>query len=303
MREDEFRRRYEYTEDRDNYQVNRRNRSTGQRYTASRGSAHRASEKRRKNGIRTTLIGTIATALAIGTVISAVYTKNSNKPEPTEVTNLIEEQADVSQLGLTEETIQQLVEMDGYFENIDLLDVSANDLIQKSTEMSELIEQCIKEKMAHAAGDKYKAEDFDISFKYEVSSEIEKLASVHAEADYLEGKPEISFFGNDSMISSDTMPKEMFDMIVLAKETLPELNDRITSDNRLEKISLKNAVKELKEHFDELDHFNTNKLRIVTKENKLAIFNETTNEIQLVSYEEQMEKPQQSIADRDEEER
>lgn len=306
MREDEFRRRYQYTEDRDNYKANgdrtERNRSKSQEFKAPRGSAHRAHKKRGKNGLKTKIISSVAAALAISAVVS-VYTKTQDKPEPIQATDLIEEQADVSKLGLTEETMQQLIEMNAYFENVDLLDVSPNDLVQKSNEMSQLIEQCIREKMAYAAGDKYKAEDFKISLGHIVSSDLETVASIRAEADYLERKAGISFRGDDSMFTSDTMPKEMFEMIKLAKETLPELNDRIRSDNMLERISVKNALAELKQHFDELDHFNTNKLRIITKENKFAIFNETTNEISLVSYEQQMENSQIKVADKDEEER
>lgn len=226
------------------FENNKRNK---QRYTAQRGTAQRAARKPKRTN-RQKIAGILA-AIVLGGGAVGVLSHHNNDIDEQKLTDLIEQKEAVNKLGLSEQTLQTILDNKEYFENIDSINISGADILDKSAELRQLILDCAKEKTAFVTD--REASDFKISYGFETGSEVETFARIAAEQDYKNNKPEISFSRTQSIIPGEqTMPKEMFDTIMQLEE-LENINNAVKE----RKMSVDNAIKQLKNVFEQTDKF------------------------------------------------
>lgn len=207
------------------------------KYITQRGTVERMSSKKKKR----VKLRVAALILAAGIGIKGVgelaeagiaYVGSIKSPDKT-VTDLREEGMDLTKLGLSQETIQQMEVYDRYFESIDLdnLNVTDDQLLAILRGVEAVNENIIKEKIAKLKG----VNKFDMSLDV-LFDEGKYYGKVDIENDAIYTGNASSFLG---LGKKNSLSKEISDAIVdYSQNTIAEdlISDDISKVNGVKKI-------------------------------------------------------------------
>lgn len=205
--------------------------SSEERYITRKGTARRIHSKNNKRMKLRVAALIMAAGLGIGG-IGISYVGSIKSPDKT-VTDLREEGMDLTKLGLSQQTIQQMEVYDRYFESIDLdnLNVTDDQLLAILRGVEGVNEDIIKEKIAKLKGVDKLDVNLNVLFdegKYYGKVDIENDESYFGNA--------ISFLG---LGKKNSLSKEISDAIVAySQNTIAEdlISDDISKVNGVKKI-------------------------------------------------------------------
>lgn len=207
------------------------------KYMTQRGTAERMSSKKKKR-VKLRVAALIFAAgigiRGVGELAEAgiAYVGSIKSPDKT-VTDLREEGMDLTKLGLSQQTIQQMEVYDRYFESIDLdnLNITDDELLAILRGVEGVNEDIIKEKIAKLKGVDKLDVNLNVLFdegKYYGKVDIENDESYFGNA--------ISFLG---LGKKNSLSKEISDAIVdYSQNTIAEdlISDDISKVNGVKKI-------------------------------------------------------------------
>ncbi len=251
---------------------------------ALKGSAKKIKEnldnkKGKKMSTRAIAIVLSATAL----LSTAGIISQAGKAQDKSLDELIEEGANINKLGLSQESIDQVIELDSFFETADNKVVEREDLLQKAYDLYDLNLNAIKEKIGYTLG--YPAEKVIVQYGFDnADGRQTSSVRVYENPDQRDTeKPIIAYSDIGAKIlpipDAQTLPKDICDAIW----NLNTINE-IVQNIQERKITDVNAFKQLKKSLNVLQKFASKEL-IKGKDNSLA----------LLSYED-AEKRQEEIA-------
>lgn len=225
-----------------NNQVNRQGRVDNtiqfpQKYTAQRGTAHRAQARRKNKKLNLKLASLIlATSIGIGGLTLA----NKNKEVPS-ITDLSQMGITHQDLDLTEDTITMMERYDDFFENFDAktANLSETEVIKMIEELQGINENVVREKMADLRG----VDKVEVTLSHFFDRASEKYYT----AVLIDGGKE-RYDNNYGIIGNDhTIPEELSHLIKQI-DSYQTMIDEVQTD----KITKVNAVKELKKLYEEV---------------------------------------------------
>ena len=191
-----------------NNQVNRQGRVDNtiqfpQKYTAQRGTAHRAQARRKNKKLNLKLASLIlATSIGIGGLTLA----NKNKEVPS-ITDLSQMGITHQDLDLTEDTITMMERYDDFFENFDAktANLSETEVIKMIEELQGINENVVREKMADLRG----VEKVEVT----LSPFFDRASEKYYTAVLIDGGKE-RYDNNYGIIGNDhTIPEELSHLI------------------------------------------------------------------------------------------
>ena len=233
-----------------------------ERYTASKGTAHRKSKVAKNNKRKLKLkIASLLLAAGIGiggiTVLGGLHT--SKEPAPT-ITKMQENGISPSKLGLEADTIDTMKKLDAYFANFDSnnLDLSENELINMINEVEDVNFNVLKDKIANIKG----LDRSDVSLYYKFDNGDGKYyTSITTNKDEY-GKEETYSNNINPINKSDSIPENVSDLIVQIDQY-----ESLIEDVKTDRISKVNAVNKLKELYDKISNLATLEFTVDEKGN------------------------------------
>ena len=208
-----------------------------QKYTAQRGTAHRAQARRKNKKLNLKLASLIlATSIGIGGLTLA----NKNKEVPS-ITDLSQMGITHEELDLAEDTISTMEKYDEYFENFDhkTTNLSETEIITMIEDIRSINEDVIREKMADLVG----VEKTQVTLSHFFDKGSEKYyTAVLIDGGKQRYDNSYGILGNDH-----TIPKDLSYSI----EQIDSYGT-IIEDVQSDKITKANAVKKLKEKYEDI---------------------------------------------------
>lgn len=210
-----------------------------ERYTAKKGTARRAKERKKKPRLNLK-IASLILAAGIGLGGITVTGSLNKEPEPT-VTQMQEMGVSEADLGLEQDTLEMMERYDEYFENFDpkTTNLTDNDVIEMIEDIRTLNFNVIKDKMADLRG----VERGDVKLYYNFNKgDGGYYTAVKINEDQY-SKREI--YNNDYGVlfglgKEDTIPQEIADLIVQIGSY-----ESIVDDLKADHITKANAIREL----------------------------------------------------------
>lgn len=220
-------------------------------YTSSKRSRVRLCEEKDKSRkINPRLIALVISVMAAGGAVGMVHTKKDNVQN---LNKLIEAKADLSVLGMRNETIDTLLKYNEYFNSTSAKDIGNKDLKQVTEELYDLNLNMIKEKIGQV--EPYTPEQLEVLLHYE-KSDGTKTTSVCLKS-----------IKQDKKIIADNrnLPNEFCD-IAWQLASISTLENELSEDL----ISDVNAWKQLKKYYGQLSKFASKEL-IKDEKGKLTL--------------------------------
>lgn len=246
-----------------------------ERYSGPKISGKKISRKRKITVLKR--VASLLLAAGIGVNVIGYAAKkgisyiDSLGKEPATISQLSEEGTDLSKLGLEDDTIEEIKTYDSFFENTDidnLHNITDNEVLTIISGVEALNENVIKDKMADLEGVERANVQFDTAFddgKYLGKINIGNRNG--SEKIYTGRRISIGLFDSNSL--SD----DISELVLQAQgDEYSMLKDAVLNDE----ISKKNAIKKLKELYEEISKMAT---KVFTKDKR--------GNIEAVQYDEQ----------------
>ena len=252
-----------------------------ERYTAKKGTAYRAKQKRKNKRVRLKIASLIlAAGIGLGGLTIA---RNLNNEPQISVTQLQQLGINESELNLENDTLQTMKAYDEYFENFNpsTISLSDDDVITMINDIQALNFNVIKDKMAELRG--VERDDIKLYYNFDKNDGSYYTAVKIHEGEY--GKEEVYNNNYGLFGSENTIPKEVSELIVQTGKYEDIVND-LKSDH----ITKANAIKELEKLYKKISNLATKDFKLDDKGN-----------IELEDYTETRE--QDKTSERDENER
>ena len=252
-----------------------------ERYTAKKGTAYRAKQKRKNKRVRLKIASLIlAAGIGLGGLTIA---RNLNNEPQISVTQLQQLGINESELNLENDTLQTMKTYDEYFENFNpsTISLSDDDVITMINDIQALNFNVIKDKMAELRG--VERDDIKLYYNFDKNDGSYYTAVKIHEGEY--GKEEVYNNNYGLFGSENTIPKEVSELIVQTGKYEDIVND-LKSDH----ITKANAIKELEKLYRKISNLATKDFKLDDKGN-----------IELEDYTETRE--QDKTSERDENER
>ncbi len=252
-----------------------------ERYTAKKGTAYRAKQKRKNKRVRLKIASLIlAAGIGLGGLTIA---RNLNNEPQISVTQLQQLGINESELNLENDTLQTMKTYDEYFENFNpsTISLSDDDVITMINDIQALNFNVIKDKMAELRG--VERDDIKLYYNFDKSDGSYYTAVKIHEGEY--GKEEVYNNNYGLFGSENTIPKEVSELIIQTGKYEDIVND-LKSDH----ITKANAIKELEKLYRKISNLATKDFKLDDKGN-----------IELEDYTETRE--QDKTSERDENER
>lgn len=252
-----------------------------ERYTAQKGTAYRAKQRRKNKRVRLKIASLIlAAGIGLGGLTIA---RNLNNEPQISVTQLQQLGINESELNLENDTLQTMKTYDEYFENFNpsTISLSDDDVITMINDIQTLNFNVIKDKMAELRG--VERDDIKLYYNFDKSDGSYYTAVKIHEGEY--GKEEVYNNNYGLFGSENTIPKEVSELIVQTGKYEDIVND-LKSDH----ITKANAIKELEKLYRKISNLATKDFKLDDKGN-----------IELEDYTETRE--QDKTSERDENER
>lgn len=239
----EFRREYEVRRAIQQNRNNMRGRENivqfPERYTAKKGTARRAKERKKKTRLKLK-VASLILAAGIGLGGITVTGSLNKEPEPT-VTQMQEMGVSEENLGLEQDTLEMMERYDEYFADFNpkTANLTDNDVIEMIEDIRTLNFNVIKDKMADLRG--VEREDVKLYYSFD-KGDGNYYAIVKINEDQY-GKRET--YNNDYGVllglgKEDTIPREIVNLIVQTGSY-----ESIVNDLKADHITKVNAIKEL----------------------------------------------------------
>lgn len=249
----------------------RQMRERNENFRAPKGSARRAKAARRSNKIKTRVVATVLSAIALGTAVGIFHSHvKGNSQEISSVEQLLEQGENPANLGLSQETIDTLLEYSEYFS--DRENMFEKDISSVAQELYDLNLFIIKEKVAKVTG--HDPKDLEIRLGFDKADGIQST-SISLKDDSYSSRPNILYSGLSSKIipisDETTLPEDVCDL-AWQLDTISTLQDEIASG----KISDANAWKKLQKCYGKISEFSTQEL-IKGENGRLALVSYESN--------------------------
>ena len=209
-----------------------------QKYTAQKGTAHRA-KSRRKNKKLNLKLASLLLAASIG--IGGLTIAGRHGEQELNVTEIQKMGVTADELGINSDTISMMEKYDEYFENFDpkSANLTENEVSSMIEEIRTLNANVVREKMADLRG--VSRESVTLSHFFDRGSEKYYTAVL------IDGERE-RYDNNYGIIGNDhTIPEELSHLIKQI-DSYQTMIDEVQTD----KITKVNAVKELKKLYEEV---------------------------------------------------
>lgn len=258
-------------EDMKRYQRQEQARTAQQhRYTAKKGTRAKAKPR------LTTRVGALALAAAIGIggfSLANVLGKGS-KEENATITHMQDENIDIQGLGLSENSIELFEKYDKLFENLESQNLSKADVLSAIDEIDGLHFSVVKEKIGSLIGESPR--NIRMYYSFEKADGTYYTKVVANEGKYGEEVVYTPMSLIEKTIGKDenTIPREISDVIV----QLPRLN-ALKANVEDDKLSAKNAAKDLREMYQNLEYVATSEL-VMDEKGNIGIIEYADNEKQ-----------------------
>ena len=210
-----------------------------ERYTAKKGTARRAKERKKKTRLKLK-VASLILAAGIGLGGITVTGSLNKEPEPT-VTQMQEMGVSEENLGLEQDTLEMMERYDEYFADFNpkTANLTDNDVIEMIEDIRTLNFNVIKDKMADLRG--VEREDVKLYYSFD-KGDGNYYAIVKINEDQY-GKREA--YNNDYGVlfglgKEDTIPREIVNLIVQTGSY-----ESIVNDLKADYITKVNAIKEL----------------------------------------------------------
>ncbi len=210
-----------------------------ERYTAKKGTARRAKERKKKTRLKLK-VASLILAAGIGLGGITVTGSLNKEPEPT-VTQMQEMGVSEENLGLEQDTLEMMERYDEYFADFNpkTANLTDNDVIEMIEDIRTLNFNVIKDKMADLRG--VEREDVKLYYSFD-KGDGNYYAIVKINEDQY-GKREA--YNNDYGVlfglgKEDTIPREIVNLIVQTGSY-----ESIVNDLKADHITKVNAIKEL----------------------------------------------------------
>lgn len=222
-----------------------------ERYTAPKGTARRAKERKKRNRLKLR-IASLLLAAGIGLGGLSIVGRLNNEPEPN-ITQMQEMGVSRDELNLENDTLEMMEKYDEYFESFNpkTANLTDNDVIAMIEDIRMLNFNVIKDKMAELRG--VTRDDVKLYYSFiKGDGEYHTSVRIHG-GEY--GKEEI--YNNDYGIlfglgKEDTIPKEVSNLIVQLGRY-----DPIVSDLKADTVTKANAIKRLEKLYREISEIAT----------------------------------------------
>ena len=251
------------------------------RYTAPKGTAHRAKRRKRKPNTKLAAL-ILAAAIGVGG-ISLINQHDANKPQPTNMIEIQQDGVTSQSLGLSETTVELFEKYDEYFENFDKnnqYNLTDEQIIGMINEIESMHFSTVKEKMGSLIGEEPK----NIRMYYEFEkANGEYYTSIVINEDSYNREVYSSSYSTWPFPSKNCIPSEL-SKIILQLRDLKSLE----SDVRTDKITKINAVKKLEKLYEALEQVATGDF---VKDEK--------GNISIIHYEDKQAKQQKEDKERD----
>lgn len=226
-----------------------------QKYTAQKGTAHRA-KSRRKNKKLNLKLASLLLAASIG--IGGLTIVGRHGEQELNVTEIQEMGVTADELGINSDTISMMEKYDEYFENFDpkSANLTENEVISMIEDIRTLNTNVVREKMADLRG--VSRESVTLSHFFDRGSEKYYTAVlIDGERERYDNNYGVMGLGNEN-----TIPEELSYLVqqIDSYETL--IND-VHTDN----ITKANAVKKLEKLYDEVSKVATKNFTMDAKGN------------------------------------
>lgn len=226
-----------------------------QKYTAQKGTAHRA-KSRRKNKKLNLKLASLLLAASIG--IGGLTIVGRHGEQELNVTEIQEMGVTADELGINSDTISMMGKYDEYFENFDpkSANLTENEVISMIEDIRTLNTNVVREKMADLRG--VSRESVTLSHFFDRGSEKYYTAVlIDGERERYDNNYGVMGLGNEN-----TIPEELSYLVqqIDSYETL--IND-VHTDN----ITKANAVKKLEKLYDEVSKVATKNFTMDAKGN------------------------------------
>ena len=246
----------------DSYMQGRRegsriSREAERKYRSKKGSAYKASQRAKKQALKTKLkIATLLLTAGIGIAGSINYVKNHDNDLETTVTKLQDMGYDNQTLGMSNQTVETIEKYDEYFERFSnsekgKINITDNEIIDKIHEIKGLNQAVVKEKMAKLEG----TNSQNVTINYGNSSDIGDYVSIKIDKQ----DDKVSYNNDNGIIlglgKKNNFPKEMTNL-VMQLERYEELEEKLKTDS----ISKYNAIAEMKKLYVKISDFATKAL-------------------------------------------
>lgn len=253
MNREEFTKRYQYKPepvDIRRYQGKYEKRTEMIKFTAPKGTAHRASKKKRKINVRFAAL-LMAAAVGLGG-ITVANTSKQVEEIPNTITQMQEEGINPESRGLSPETIELFEKYDAYFENFDSKKqntLTDNDIINMIDEIKGMHFSTVKEKVGALIGEDAK----NMTMYYGTDSDGNRWVNIIANEDSYK---RVSYSSENNFIfgigNKNHIPSKLAE-VIRQLSSLDNLEKRLLED----KISKINAIKELQKLYEELEDIAT----------------------------------------------
>lgn len=265
-------------------QVRQQNKRTAKqepsRYTAPKGTAHKAKKRKRKPNTKLAAL-ILAAALGVGG-ISLINQHDVNQPQPVNMIEIQQDGVTSQSLGLSEATVELFEKYDEYFENFDKnnqYNLTDEQIISMINEIENMHFSTVKEKMGSLIGEEPK--NIRMYYGVEKADGEDYTLIVINEDSY--NREVYSSHSTWPFPNKNHIPSKLSE-IILQLEDLKKLE----SDVRADKITKVNAVKKLENLYETLE-------RVATGD----FVKDEKGNISIIQYEGKQETQQKEDKERD----